>query len=654
MDVANDCVECACEFERALENAWKILTASKARNFVAVQIAPAVRVSIGEKFGLSRGEDGVGKVVAALKMLGADVVVDTAIASDALTLLRLKQLKANKEAGAGAVFSSECSAWTSHAKEKYPEIELLPTATSVCAKLLKKYYGEKEEGKRIRVIALEMGKAKKCDPGVDLVLTLDELGVLINALELNIRLLKKQPLTAPLGIGSGAAYIAAASGGDAEGIARCLTKEKTQLNYRRFEYSGLYGKSARREAIITIDGTEWRFAVAETLEAADAVLADIKAGARYDYVEVKACAGGQIGVGCDLETEEGEMTKRLRHLGLKYLDRGRAARSAEMSAAAELVLKDWNKLCRSGEADAYDEIEEIVEDFDPPVEEIVEEVVEEAPIEEIVEEVVEEAPVEEIVEEVVEEAPVEEIVEEVVEEAPIEEIVEEVALEEVIEVTDEIVTIEEVIEEEIPEEDVLDEQIEEVLDVFEEVIEVADEVVPVEEAVDEVALEEVVEEAPIEEIVEEVVEEAPIEEIVEEVVEEAPIEEIVEEVVEEAPVEEIVEEVVEEAPVEEIVEEVVEEAPIEEVVEEVALEEVVEEAVIEEVVEEAAPVVEEVAVAEETTEEAQIEEALEVFEEAVREELEEAEAEEALEEKIDYSKMDRRKIKRLKKKNKKK
>ncbi len=567
MDVANDCVECACECESALENAWRILTASKARNFVAVQIAPAVRVSIGEKFGLARGEDGVGKVVAALKLLGADVVVDTAIASDALTLLRLKQLKVNKEKGEGTVFSSECSAWVAHAKKNYPELELLPTATSVCAKLLKKHYSEEEAGKRIRVIALEMGEAKKCDPGVDLVLTLDELGILINALELNLRLLKKQPLTAPIGIGSGVAYIAAASGGEAEAIARCLTQEKTQLNYRKFEYSGLYGKAARREAAMELDGTEWKFAVAHSLEEADAIVADIKAGVHYDYVEVKACAGGQIGVGCDLETEEGEMTKRLRHLGLKYLDRGRAARSAEMSAAAELVLKEWNQLCRSGEADAYDEIEEIVEDFDPSIEEVIEEVVEEAPVEEVVEEVAEEAPVEEVIEEVAEEAPVEEVIEEVAEEAPVEEVVEEVAeeapveevmeevveeapVEEVIEEVAEEAPVEEVIEEvaeeapveEISEEDILEEQIEEALEVFEDAIQ--EELAEAEEA--EAVEEPVVEEeiAVAEEPVEEVIEEAPVEEPVEEVVEEAPVEEPVEEVVEEAPV---VEETAEEA-----------------------------------------------------------------------------------------------------------
>ena len=508
-------VEFICESE-SLEQACLVLSASKKRTFVAVQISPAVRVSIGEYFGLYRGEDAVGKVVSALTVLGADVVVDSSIAFDAVTLMRANALQQAKETGVGLpLFSSECTKWVEFAKAEYPEIAsaFLPSATSLCAKALKKYYGEQMPDKKVRVIALEMGPAKKAEPGVDVVLTLDELAQLLDASELNVRMMPKVALETPFGVGSGASYFSAVSGGDAEALARCLVKDKTQNSLRKFAYSGLYDHKARRDVELNLDGTAWNFAVVDSLDEAAAVIADIKSGTKaYDYVEVTACAGGQIGFGCDLSTDEGEMTRRLRKLGLQYLDFARAARSADSSSAAAVLVKEWNAMCRSGEAAAFDVIDEIVEDYDEPevIEEPVveEEVVEEAPVEEpVVEEVVEETPEEEPVveEEVVEEAPVEEpVVEEVVEEAPVEEPV-----------------VEEVVEE-----------------------------TPVEEPV----VEEVVEEAPVEEpVVEEVVEEAPVEEpVVEEVVEEVPVEEpVVEEVVEEAPVEEpVVEEVVEEpAPV---------------------------------------------------------------------------------------------------------
>ena len=513
--MSENMVEFMCESED-LEKACLLFSASKKRTFVVVQISPAVRVSIGEYFGFYRGEDAIGKIASALTVLGADAVVDTAIAFDAVTLMRAKALKQAKENGKGVtMYSSECTKWVEFAKAQYPDIaaEFLPSATSVCAKLSKKYYGKQAGDKKVRVIALEMGNAKKAEAGVDVVLTLQELAELLDASGINVRMMPKMALDMPFGVGSGAGYLAAMSGGDAEALARTFMSEKTQKAFRKFGYSGLYDNKARREASLDLDGKVWSFAVVDSLEEAAAVITDVESGEKaYDYVEVTACAGGQIGFGCDLDSEDGEMTRRLRKLGLQYLDMARAARSADLSSAAELVVKEWTAMCRSGEAAAYDVIDEIVEDYDE--EEIIEPAVEEV-AEEIVEEVVEEAPVEEVVEEVVEEAPVEEVVEEIVEET-VEEVVEETPVEEVVE-------------------------------------EVAEEIV--EETVDEV-----IEETPVEEVVEEVTEEI-VEEAVEEVIEEAP----VEEVVEEAPVEEVVEEVAEE-----IVEETVEEVVVEEVVEEPA------------------------------------------------------------------------------------
>ena len=90
-------------------------------------------------------------------------------------------IKAAKEAGVNLpVFSSECRKWVDFAKNAYPEIAegFAPSATSVCAKLLKKYYSAQMPDKKVRVIALEMGCAKKAEPGVDVVLSLEELAQL--------------------------------------------------------------------------------------------------------------------------------------------------------------------------------------------------------------------------------------------------------------------------------------------------------------------------------------------------------------------------------------------------------------------------------------------------------------------------------------------
>ena len=537
-----------------MEYAWKLLAANKKKTFVVAQIAPAVRVALGEKFGFARGEDSALKVANVLRAIGVDAVVDSAIAADAIALMQVDKLNAKKSGdNTLPVFSAECPCWVKHAKEQYPEIELLPTTTEFCARLLKKHYRE-AEGKTVRVIALEMGKGKKSVGGADVVLTLDELTRILQCTEVNLRLQPKSALDAPLGVTSGAAYVAAASGGQAEAVARCLVSDKTRTAIQKLAYSGIYGKSARREACIKEGETEWKFAVVSSIEEADALIADVKNGvAEYDFVEVCCKEGGCLA--CGLESNENaDMTLKLRGLGLRYLDRKLAARSADMSAGAWLLVREWDAMVRSGEAFAENEefVEEPIEEY-----EVVAEIcVEEPAVEETVEEIVEEPAAEEAVEEIVEEHAVEEVVEETVEEPAVEEAVEEIVEEPVVEET-----VEETVEEPVVEETV------------EETVE--------EPAVEE-AVEETVEEPAVEEAVEEIVEEPAVEETVEEIVEEPAVEETVEEIVEEPAVEEAVEETVEEPAVEETVEENVEEPAVEETVEEIVEEPAVEEAPVEE------------------------------------------------------------------------
>ena len=483
----NNCVENEILESPDMEYAWKILAANKKTTFVVAQIAPAVRVAFGEKFGFARGEDSALKIANVLRAIGVDAVVDSAIAADAIALMQIDKLNAKKSSGnAMPVFSAECPCWVKHAKEQYPEIELLPTTTELCARLLKKHYRE-AENKTVRVIALEMGKGKKSVGGADVVLTLDELTRIIQCTEVNLRLQQKSALDAPLGVTSGGAYIASAIGGQAEAIARCLVSDKTRTAIQKLAYSGLYGKAARKEACIQEGEREWKFAVVSSLEEADALIADVKNGvAEYDFVEVCCKEGGCLACGLE-ENENAEMTLKLRGLGLRYLDRKLAARSADMSAGAWLLVKEWDAMVRSGEAFAENEpfVEDPVEEYEVVAEICAEEpAVEEVVVEEIAEEpVVEEAAVEEIAEEpVVEEAVVEEIAEEpVVEEAVVEEIAEEPVAEEAV--------VEEIAEEPVVEEAVVEE--------------IAEETVVEEAVVEEAAVEEIAEEPVVEEIAEE-------------------------------------------------------------------------------------------------------------------------------------------------------
>ncbi len=577
-----------------IENAellWKFFAADKKKNFIAVIIPPVVRVTLGERFGLARGEDCMGKVAAVLRVLGADAVVDAAAAQDVVTLLQVQALKSGKDkpalsVGCGKICGVENSA---------------PNADEVGVRLVKKHYRAQNPEKSVRVVTVTpCENAKKRVPGADVALSVEELALLLESTVLNLRLVEKEAWDMPLGVASAAAYITKTLGGESEAIARCLLKDKSRMQICRLVYSGLYGNSVRKVAEICDGEKVWKFAVTACADEVKKILEEQQNGeVDYDFVEYKKEGGCLCAIGMD-GREDKEQTAKLRAVGLRYLSQNRTAVSADVCPTAATLLRTWETMVSTGEA--FEENEPFVEEVyeDEVVEEIVEAmlaeeaveepIAEEAPVEEAVEEpVAEETPVEETVEEpVAEEAPVEETVEEpVAEEAPIEEAVEEPVAEEA--PVEE--TVEEPVAEEAPVEEVVEEPVAEEAPIEEAVEEPVVEEAPVEETVEEPVLEE----APVEETVEEpVVEETPVEETVEEpVVEEAPVEETVEEpVVEEAPVEETVEEpVLEEAPVEEVVEEpVVEETPVEEVVEEPVVEEAPVEEVVEEPVAEDAPV----------------------------------------------------------------
>ena len=455
----NVCTEAVEAWEsNDVEKVWRILCADKKKAFVVVQITPAARIVLGEKFGFARGEDCAPKVVAVLKGLGADAVVDTAIAVDAACLMLANELKIRKEKGEGLpLYSAESPLFVNKIAAEYADSvgQLGVNSSEVCARLLRKHYGSAKEacGKKICLISIEACAKKKELPAADVVLTVEELWKILASTEVNLRLGRKEPLDTPLGVASGGAYVCAVSGGFAESVARCLLDDKTRAPLKKLAYSGLYGNQPRRTAEISVGETVYSFAVVSSMEEAVALLEDVKAGAAaYDFVEVTAREGGCIGGSMDgYEGDEVLRTRRLRALGLHYLDRNRAARSADMSSATVRLVKEWQALCRSGEAFAeieeidfaeidevfeplaieeVEEIAEVVEEVaeEPAVEETVEEAIEEPVVEETVEEVVEEPAVEETAEEVAEEPAVEETAEEVVEESAVEETVEEVAL----------------------------------------------------------------------------------------------------------------------------------------------------------------------------------------------------------------------------------
>lgn len=286
---------------------------------VIVQIAPAVRTAWGESAGLSRDEATVGRMVAAVRAMGADYVFDTNFAADLTImeegselLLRLSE----KEKHKWPMYTSCCPGWMRFVKSQYPE--LLPnvcTAKSpqqMFGAVTKTWFAQRAgiDPKKIFCVSIMPCLAKKHEctlPGmdsagtgqdVDAVVTTRGFERMIRACHIDIKRLEEEAFDDILGEGTGAAVIFGATGGVMEASLRSAYYLAEGKNPEPDKFSFVRGTSGFSEATIEIGGTPVRIAVVSGLANARKLIEMIKNGeAMYDYVEIMACPGGCVGGG---------------------------------------------------------------------------------------------------------------------------------------------------------------------------------------------------------------------------------------------------------------------------------------------------------------------------------------------------------------------
>ena len=439
------CPTGAMTIKNETDKAWEILRGDKESTRVVVQIAPAVRVALGEKFGLARGEDAMGKIVAALKKIGADFVVDAAFAADIVAAKEAEELAERmKNGGKLPMFSASCPAWVHYAENRYPDLkEHFSSCRSPMQTLgegLKKCFETLDDGRETKVIAVVSCAAEKCEevsedeiPSVDLVLTTDELSEMFAEEKIRLRILKNEKADEPFTAYTGAGILTGTAGGVTEAIVRALSEDKSEDAFAKIEYSGIRSRKEFREAEIQVGELTIKAAVVCGLKAADELAEKIVAGESiYDFVEVSVCPDGCVSGGGQITSDE--MTEKLRAAGLYYMDKTCALRSPEQNEAAmnfaspeftAEFAEGFRSRLEKEQAENIGPVEE--EPVEEPIEETAEavETVEEVPAEEPIEEIAE---ADETVEEEFVEEPTEEAVEtaETVEEEPAEEPTEEV------------------------------------------------------------------------------------------------------------------------------------------------------------------------------------------------------------------------------------
>ena len=307
------CTTGAITIKNDIGPAWKALQDPQKR--VVIQIAPAVRVAIGEAYGLPAGENVLDKLVTALKIMGADEVYDTIFGADLTVREESAEFLRRLETGENLpLMTSCCPAWVKYVENERPEfLKNLSTARSpmqMFASVLKENYRKKdaEDGRTTFHIAIMPCTAKKMEarreefrdaygvPYVDLVLTTQEVVQMMKESGIRFQMLEKESPDLPYGMGSGAAEIFGTSGGVAEAVIRCCTPDKSKNALRTIEHSGLRGTDAVRFAEVTINGRKVRAAIVHGLGSAAKLLDQIRSGeVQADLVEVMSCRTGCVG-----------------------------------------------------------------------------------------------------------------------------------------------------------------------------------------------------------------------------------------------------------------------------------------------------------------------------------------------------------------------
>jgi len=302
---------------------------------VIVQTAPAVRIGLGEELGYGSGERVTGKMVAALKRLGFDSVLDTDFTAD-LTIIEegtelLKRLKAvlvDKDETVALPMTTSCSpGWIKFIEHKYPEflknISTCKSPQQMFGPLAKTYYAQKQniDPKKIVSVSIMPCTAKKYeaerpemrDSGfkdVDYVLTTRELAMMIKQAGIDFLKLEDEKYDSIMGESSGAGAIFAATGGVMEAALRTAYAIVTgrDVPFDNLNIMPVRGMEGVKEAKIKIDGCvpEWDFlegvelsvAIAHGLANANAVMQAVKDGTKsYHFIEIMACPGGCLGGG---------------------------------------------------------------------------------------------------------------------------------------------------------------------------------------------------------------------------------------------------------------------------------------------------------------------------------------------------------------------
>ena len=296
----------------------KVDEAFKAGKHVVVQVAPAVRASLGEEFGMKIGTPVTGKMIAALRRLGFEKCYDVNFGAD-LTIMEegTELLHRLTEGGTLPMITSCSPGWVNYAEYYYGDLlDHLSSCKSphqMQGAIIKSYWAKQKgyDPKDVFVVSVMPCTAKKFEKerpemekdgirDVDAVLTTRELGKLIKRSGINFAKLPDEEWDQDImGEYTGAAVIFGVTGGVMEAALRTVYYKLTGKEHGKIEFSEVRGNDAGiREAAIDINGTTVNVAIASGMRSAKVLLDQIREGtSKYQFIEIMGCPGGCINGG---------------------------------------------------------------------------------------------------------------------------------------------------------------------------------------------------------------------------------------------------------------------------------------------------------------------------------------------------------------------
>jgi len=327
---------------------------------VIVQTAPAVRVALGEEFGMPIGTRVTGKMVAGLRRMGFDHVYDTDFAAD-LTIMEetAELLNRVKNNGPFPLLTSCCPAWVKFIEHQFPTLLDIPSSCKsphqMFGAIAKTYLAEKlgVDPAKMVVVSVMPCVAKKYEAAreelangghadVDYVITTREMAAMLREACIDFTSLPDEDFDAVMGESTGAGVIFGRTGGVIEAAVRTAVFKITGKNPANVEFGQLRGQDGIREAVVKAGDMDLKIGIAHGLGNARTLLENIRDGkSEYHAIEIMACPGGCVNGGGQPFYGNDRMVAAERAKGLNAEDADKPVRVSHENKEIQTLYKEF-------------------------------------------------------------------------------------------------------------------------------------------------------------------------------------------------------------------------------------------------------------------------------------------------------------------------